>query len=62
MAEGQESSKKITITVKTLKEKQTFQIEEDADIKRVSVKIINRFHAAYIHRFSSDAMHDDTWQ
>lgn len=34
MAEGQEA-KKITITVKTPKEKQQVEIEEDADIKKV---------------------------
>lgn len=34
MAEGQEG-KKITITVKTPKEKQQVEIEEDADIKKV---------------------------
>lgn len=37
MAEAQEDTKKITITVKTPKEKQQIEIEEDADIKRVSV-------------------------
>lgn len=36
MAEGQEEPKKITITVKTPKEKQQVEIEEDADIKKVS--------------------------
>lgn len=36
MAEGQDDPKKITITVKTPKEKQQVEIEEDADIKRVS--------------------------
>lgn len=36
MAEGQEDPKKITITVKTPKEKQQVEIEEDADIKKVS--------------------------
>lgn len=35
MAEGQDP-KKITITVKTPKEKQQVEIEEDADIKKVS--------------------------
>lgn len=37
MAEGQEEPKKITITVKTPKEKQQVEIEEDADIKKVSL-------------------------
>lgn len=35
MAEGQ-SSQKIKITVKTPKEKQTIEIDENADIKEVS--------------------------
>lgn len=40
MAEGQDSSaKKITITVKTTKEKQTIEIEEDALIKDVSFAV-----------------------
>lgn len=37
MAEGQENRKKITINVKTPKEKQSVEIEEDATIKDVSV-------------------------
>lgn len=36
MAEGQDEPKKITITVKTPKEKQQVDIEEDSDIKKVS--------------------------
>lgn len=36
MAEGQDEPKKITITVKTPKEKQQVDIEEDADVKKVS--------------------------
>lgn len=36
MAEGQDDPKKITITVKTPKEKQQVEIEEDSDIKKVS--------------------------
>lgn len=36
MAEGQEAPKKITITVKTPKEKQTIECDEDASIKDVS--------------------------
>lgn len=36
MAEGLDSSKKITITVKTPKEKIQIEISEDADIKDVS--------------------------
>lgn len=40
MAEGLDSSKKITITVKTPKEKQQIEISEDADIKDVSAVVI----------------------
>ena len=36
MAEGQDSPKKITITIKTPKEKQTVEIEEGASIIDVS--------------------------
>lgn len=36
MAEGQDEPKKITITVKTPKEKQQVEIDEDADVKKVS--------------------------
>lgn len=39
MAEGQEDPKKITITVKTPKEKQQVDIAEDADIKKVSTAL-----------------------
>lgn len=37
MAENQETSKKINVTVKTPKEKQTVEVEEDAEIKDVCV-------------------------
>lgn len=37
MAEGQDGSKKINVTVKTPKEKQTIEISEDAEIKDVSI-------------------------
>lgn len=40
MAEAQEESKKITITVKTPKEKQQIEIEEDSDIKRVRIAAV----------------------
>lgn len=40
MAEGSDSAKKITITVKTPKEKQQIEVAEDADIKDVSVVYI----------------------
>lgn len=40
MAEGQEAQKKITITVKTPKEKQTIECDEDASIKDVSYNFI----------------------
>jgi hypothetical protein len=35
MAEGQDTSKKINLTVKTPKEKQTIEVEENASIKDV---------------------------
>lgn len=41
MAEGQDEPKKITITVKTPKEKQQVEIEEDADIKKVSTETLS---------------------
>lgn len=40
MAEGQEVSNKITITVKTPKSKETITIDENAEIKDVSIFII----------------------
>lgn len=40
MAEGQDTRKKITVNVKTPKEKQTVEIEEDATIKDVSSLIV----------------------
>lgn len=36
MADSMDSGKKITITVKTPKEKQQIEVSEDADIKDVS--------------------------
>lgn len=53
MAEAQEESKKITITVKTPKEKQQVEIEEDADIKRVS----RSRQKAYSWRNNIDIIH-----
>lgn len=41
MAEGQDSQKKITITIKTPKEKQSVEIEEDASIKDVSTIVMD---------------------
>lgn len=41
MAEGQDSPSKITIFIKTPKEKQTIEIEENASIKDVSCPLIN---------------------
>lgn len=35
MAEGQDSKKKINITVKTTKDKKTLEVEEDTSIKDV---------------------------
>ncbi|XP_043499359.1 ubiquilin-1 isoform X1 [Polistes fuscatus] len=45
MAEGQENRKKITINVKTPKEKQSVQIEEDATIKDFKVAVSKKFNA-----------------
>ncbi|CAK1581117.1 unnamed protein product [Parnassius mnemosyne] len=45
MAEGQEEPKKITITVKTPKEKQQVEIEEDADIKKLKDVLSPKFNA-----------------
>jgi hypothetical protein len=39
MAEGQDSSKKINLTVKTPKEKQTIEVEENASIKDVGMGV-----------------------
>lgn len=39
MAEGQDTSKKINLTVKTPKEKQTIEVEENASIKDVSMNV-----------------------
>ncbi|KAF4526567.1 hypothetical protein B566_EDAN009137 [Ephemera danica] len=46
MAEGQDSPKKITITVKTTKEKQTIETEEDALIKDFKELLSKKFNAA----------------
>lgn len=45
MAEGQDDPKKITITVKTPKEKQQVDIEEDADIRKLKEALGPRFGA-----------------
>ncbi|KAG7300312.1 hypothetical protein JYU34_015901 [Plutella xylostella] len=45
MAEGQEDPKKITITVKTPKEKQQIEIEEDADIKKLKQTLGPKFNS-----------------
>lgn len=39
MAEGQETSKKLNLTVKTPKEKQTVEVEENASIKDVCISV-----------------------
>jgi hypothetical protein len=39
MAEGQDTAKKINLTVKTPKEKQTIEVEENASIKDVCISI-----------------------
>lgn len=44
MAEGQDTSNKITITVKTPKTKESFTVDENAEIKDVSrIEMGNRF-------------------
>jgi hypothetical protein len=40
MAEGQDSAKKINLTVKTPKEKQTIEVEENASIKDVCIVFV----------------------
>lgn len=40
MAEGQDISNKITITVKTPKSKETITVDENAEIKDVSIYFI----------------------
>lgn len=47
MAEGQDESKKICVSVKTPKEKQIIEISEDADIKEVSTYIVGPRHVMY---------------
>lgn len=43
MAESQDTKKKINVNIKTPKDKQTVEIEEDASIKDVSVIYIDYF-------------------
>ncbi|XP_003693998.1 ubiquilin-4 [Apis florea] len=45
MAEGQDTRKKITVNVKTPKEKQSIEIEEDASIKDFKEAISKKFNA-----------------
>jgi ubiquilin len=45
MAEGQDSSKKITVNIKTPKEKQSVEIEEDATIKDFKEIVAKKFNA-----------------
>lgn len=45
MAEGQDVKKKITLTVKTPKEKRTVEIEEEAEIKDFKVVVAEKFQA-----------------
>uniref|UniRef100_A0A6M2DTV2 Ubiquilin-like protein n=1 Tax=Xenopsylla cheopis TaxID=163159 RepID=A0A6M2DTV2_XENCH len=45
MAENQETSKKITVTVKTPKEKQTVEVDEDAEIKDFKNLVAQKFNA-----------------
>lgn len=42
MSDGEESVKKITVTVKTPKEKQTVEVQENATINEVSAFIYTR--------------------
>lgn len=45
MAEGQDTRKKITVNIKTPKEKQTIEIEEDASIKDFREAVSKKFNA-----------------
>ncbi|KDR22728.1 ubiquilin-1 isoform X2 [Zootermopsis nevadensis] len=45
MAEGQETSKKLNLTVKTPKEKQTVEVEENASIKDFKELVAKKFNA-----------------
>ncbi|KZC13989.1 PREDICTED: ubiquilin-1 [Dufourea novaeangliae] len=45
MAEGQDTRKKITVNVKTPKEKQTIEIEEDASVKDFKEAVSKKFNA-----------------
>lgn len=49
MAEGQDSSKKINLTVKTPKEKQTIEVEENASIKDVCMRVCIYSLILYTH-------------
>lgn len=46
MAEGQDTRKKITVNVKTPKEKQSVEIEEDASIKDLKEAVSKKFNAS----------------
>lgn len=46
MAEGQDESKKISVIVKTPKEKVSIEVAEDAEIKTVS---LHRVHNYFTH-------------
>lgn len=47
MSDGEESVKKITVTVKTPKEKQTVEVQENATISEVSILI---YRYAYVFK------------
>jgi hypothetical protein len=49
MAEGQDSSKKISLTVKTPKEKQTIEVDENASIKDVCMGVCMYSLVLYIN-------------
>ena len=58
MAEGQDSQKKITVNIKTPKEKQTVEIEEDAMIKDVNtiIKFNYYYYLSYFIVFYYDPL------
>lgn len=51
-----ESSKKISVNVKTPKDKQTFEIDEDAEVTAVSFSI---FHTKYSIRRTTKKNYDE---
>jgi hypothetical protein len=56
MAEGQDTSKKINLTVKTPKEKQTIEVEENASIKDVCMDVCMFSLVFYIYIVFCDSI------